>query len=278
MISMIEGVRRRRARWHAWGLLWIGVWPLGVAVAAPLEIKLLFLGTADSSAHRGAQQGLEEANAQGEFLGQHYRLVVAAPVARSHADASALVVAGKDSALLKIAASNPALPVLNVGSDSDQLRTTCRANLLHVLPSRKMLTDALAQWHTAHPEATGIQARAWHARFDKYSASQLNKRYQEKFKTAMDDQAWAGWAAVKLISDLIAREQTADGQKLLKALRTDLKFDGQKGIEMSFRATGQLRQPLLLVAEDRVVGEAPVRGVVEIENLDSLGATACAHQ
>lgn len=277
MISMIAGVRRRRAPWHAWGVMWLGLWQIGAAVAEPLEIKLLFLGTADSSAHRGAQQGLEEANAQGEFLGQHYRLAVAPPAARSHADASALVVASKDSALLKIAASNPALPVLNVGSDSDQLRTHCRANLLHVLPSRKMLADARAQWHTAHPEATGVEARAWHATFDKYSATQLNKRYQEKFKTAMDDQAWAGWAAVKLISDLIAREQTADGRKLLKALRTDLKFDGQKGTEMSFRATGQLRQPLLLVVNDHVVGEAPVRGVVEVENLDSLGATTCAH-
>ena len=278
MVSMIAGVRRRRAIWNAWWAMWVGLWQIGAAVAAPLEIKLLFVGTANSSAHRGAQQGLEEANAQGEFLGQHYRLVVAAPAAQRHAEASALVVASRDSALLKIAASNPTLPVLNVGSASDQLRTDCRANLLHVLPSRKMLTDALAQWHTAHPQATGIEAHAWHARFDKYSASQLNKRYQEKFRTAMDDQAWAGWAAVKLISDLIAREQTADGGKLLKALRTDLKFDGQKGIEMSFRTTGQLRQPLLLVANDHVVGEAPVRGVVEIENLDSLGATTCASQ
>ena len=277
MISKIASVRRRRAPWQAWWVMWIALWQIAAAVAAPLEIKLLFLGTADSSAHRGAQQGLEEANAQGEFLGQHYRLMVAAPAAHSHAQASALVVESQDSALLNVAASNPALPVLNVGSDSDQLRTICRANLLHVLPSRKMLTDALAQWHTAHPEAVGVVARAWHARFDKYSASQLNKRYQEKFKTAMDDQAWAGWAAVKLISDLIAREQTADGRKLLKALRGDLKFDGQKGTEMSFRATGQLRQPLLLVVNDHVVGEAPVRGVVEIENLDSLGDTTCAH-
>ena len=45
---------------------------------------------------------------------------------------------------------------------------------------------------------------------------------------------------------------------------------------MSFRDTGQLRQPLLLVAGDHVLGEAPVRGVVEIEDLDSLGATHCA--
>ena len=44
---------------------------------------------------------------------------------------------------------------------------------------------------------------------------------------------------------------------------------------MSFRETGQLRQPLLLVDGDRIVGEAPVRGVVDTTYLDSLGVPFC---
>jgi hypothetical protein len=92
----------------------------------------------------------------------------------------------------------------------------------------------------------------------------------------MDDPAWAGWAAVKLLSDTVAREQDAAPATLLEALRSRLSFDGQKGVDMSFRPDGQLRQPLLLVEEDRVVAEAPVRGVADIEDLDSLGPSRCA--
>lgn len=46
---------------------------------------------------------------------------------------------------------------------------------------------------------------------------------------------------------------------------------------MSFRPNGQLRQPLFLVEGGRIAGEAPVKGVVDIEDLDSLGSNACAH-
>jgi len=44
---------------------------------------------------------------------------------------------------------------------------------------------------------------------------------------------------------------------------------------MSFRDTGQLRQTLLLVENGEIVAEAPVRGVVDPDDLDSLGLRAC---
>ena len=91
----------------------------------------------------------------------------------------------------------------------------------------------------------------------------------------MTDEAWAGWAAVKLLSDTIARVETNDAIVLIETLQTDLAFDGQKGIHMSFRDTGQLRQPLLLVEDGTIVGEAPVRGIVGVTNLDSLGLPGC---
>jgi hypothetical protein len=52
-------------------------------------------------------------------------------------------------------------------------------------------------------------------------------------------------------------------------------FDGQKGVPHTFRDTGQLRQPLLLVEAGKLVGEAPVPGVVDTNDLDSLGLTSC---
>ncbi|MBI2801966.1 MAG: hypothetical protein HYX63_17090 [Gammaproteobacteria bacterium] len=258
----------------ATGCLLIFSWWLAAA-AAPLEVKLAYIGAINSSAHQGALQGLEEAQQQGDFLGQHYTLVELAAVA-DPIDASAVIAALPAVELVAVAAAHPTLPVFNVTRPDDALRTQCKTNLLHVIPNTKTLVDALAQWRVAHPEAKTVQAQAWHADFEKYSASQLNNRYREKFKQPMDDAAWAGWAAVKLLSDLAAREQSADPAVLLKALREHLAFDGQKGVTMSFRDNGQLRQPVLLVDHGKVVGEAPVRGVVEVEDLDSLGQISCA--
>ena len=246
------------------------------AAAAPLEVKLAYIGAIKASAHQGALQGLEEAQQQGDFLGQHYTLVELTAATTDPIDASAVIAALPAVELVAVAAAHPNLPIFNVTRPDDALRTQCKANLLHVIPNAKTLVDAVAQWQVAHPEAKTVRAQAWHADFEKYSASQLNNRYREKFKQPMDDSAWAGWAAVKLLSDLVAREQSADPAVLLKALREHLAFDGQKGVTMSFRDNGQLRQPVLLVEHGKVVGEAPVRGVVEVEDLDSLGQMPCA--
>ena len=240
------------------------------ALADPvLEVPLAFAGPTDGTAYRGARQGLDEAKMQGEFLGQHYRMDAVPD------QAAAIVAALPAGELAALAKAHPGVPVLNVAAADDALRDQCMPNLFHVLPSRRMAGDAVAQWKRAHPEAE-VEARAWHPEFEKYAASQLNKRYSEQFEAPMDDQAWAGWAAVKLLSDTVAREQDASPATLLDALRSRLAFDGQKGVDMSFRPDGQLRQPLLLVDGTQLVGEAPVRGVVDIEDLDSLGPSRCA--
>jgi ABC-type branched-subunit amino acid transport system substrate-binding protein len=220
-------------------------------------------------------QGLEEAQAQGEFLGQQYTLVTASDTGAMPAGVAAVVVAADPRTLAAIGKKAPGVPILNVSRTDDALRRECRPNVFHVLPSDAMLATAEAQWRQANASAPGARARAWHPDFEKYAAAQLNKRYRDAFGAPMDDQAWGGWAAVKLVSDTVAREQTAEPATLLDALRTRLTFDGQKGVDMSFRPDGQLRQPLLLVAEDRIVGEAPVRGVADIEDLDSLGQAEC---
>lgn len=90
----------------------------------------------------------------------------------------------------------------------------------------------------------------------------------------MGDDAWAGWAAVKMLSDTVARTQNADSAAMLSYLRDDLSFDGQKGDSATFRDTGQLRQILLLVDDNnKIVAEAPLRGVKG--GLDSLGLISC---
>ncbi len=245
-------------------------------VAGGKAALVAYYGDKKSSAWQGAAQGLKEANQQGEFLGQSFKLEQTTDVQAIKNKHPVAVIAATDAAdLRKLAAALPGIAVLNVARDDDSLREQCSANLLHVLPSRAMKRDAEAQWLKKNPHSKAV-ARAWHHTAEKYSATQLNDRFEKAYHKPMDDAAWAGWAAMKMLGDTIIRVQGADPAAVLDFLKTQLKFDGQKGIEMNFRANGQLRQPLMLVEGDKLVGEAPVKGVARgVEDLDSLGNVEC---
>ncbi|MGE0386453.1 MAG: hypothetical protein AB7Q97_17125 [Gammaproteobacteria bacterium] len=246
-----------------------------IAAAPAVEVRIGYVGAVDAPARLGVGQGLSEANMQGRFLGQKYMVENLGADAKPTPGIAALAVAGDPALVRSLAASWAGHPVFNLTADDDALRAACLPNVLHVPPSARMRADAEAQWRQAHPDRPA-QAHAWHATAEKYAASQLNGRFNKQFGRPMDDAAWAGWAAVKMLSDSVARLSAADPAALLAFLRGELAFDGQKGVEMTFRADGQLRQMLLLVREEEIVGEAPVRGVAPPEALDSLGATpAC---
>lgn len=244
-------------------------------VFAMNSTKFAYVGDETGSAFSGAQQGLEEANLQGKFLGHEYAL-------ESFADADSLpanlepfiaILVGADkNTLLAVRAAAPGHPVFNLVHDDNDLRQTCNDNLLHVIASRKMKEDAVAQWQSKHPGAK-VDAQAWHGDFVKFAARDLNKRFKKNFGVAMDDYAWAGWAAVKMSSDAVARNNISKGADMLQFLRAELAFDGQKGLTMTFRETGQLRQLMLLVEDEKLLGEAPVRGVAR--DIDSLGIRSC---
>ncbi len=253
---------------------------LGAATASSAletrQVRIGFVGAHDGDAMRGASQGIDEANAQGRFLGWHYELVPLADAAAARGAGVAMIVADAAPATLR-ALADAAAPaaVINVGAADDALRAACLPNLLHTLPSAAMRADAEAQWRRKHADTTAT-ARAWHESFRKYAAAQLNRRYETRHGQAMSDVAWAAWAAVKLVSNTIATHGEAAPAQVHDMIRGDIAFDGQKGADMSFRDTGQLRQPLLLVDGDTIVGEAPVRGVADPGDLDTLGLAACA--
>jgi hypothetical protein len=81
---------------------------------------------------------------------------------------------------------------------------------------------------------------------------------------------------VRIIADAAANLPEGNVAERLSYIRTDLEFDGQKGAYMTFRKTGQLRQPLLVVENGELAGEAPVRGVAASDALDSLGPLVCS--
>ncbi len=138
----------------------------------PLEIKIGYLHQPPSRIRislidvpaandglAGAQLGLEDDNATGRFLNQHYTLLDKAvgenddPVAAMNALADqgvSFMVASLDAdRLLKTADAAKArgVTLINAFAIDERLREQdCRANVIHVAPTRSMLADGLAQY------------------------------------------------------------------------------------------------------------------------------------
>ncbi|MFK8068477.1 MAG: ABC transporter substrate-binding protein [Gammaproteobacteria bacterium] len=246
-----------------------------VFAADKLEVSLAFWGDVSSMASLGVVQGIDEANLQGEFLGQSYRIKNHDVANLAHVSNVAAIFAVADEAVLrKLAKLNPDTPIFNLSDENNSLRENCIANLFHTIPSQKMRDDAVAQWIQKNPDSKA-SAAGWHKDFKKYAASQVNKRFSDLHEKAMDDSGYAGWIAMKAVADAVVRTSSTDGVKLMTFLKNDLVIDGAKGLKMNFRSTGQLRQMLLLVDKGDIVGEAPVRGVVDTTDLETLGILEC---
>ena len=142
-----------------------------VLAADPLEIGIGYLGhtgvkaklslveqPAGNDGVAGARLAIEDNNTTGKFLNQHFtleevRLKDGDDVARAAtalADRNGFIIADlPPDELLKAAEAvrGRGTVLLNAGSIDDRLRETdCRANIVHVAPTRSMLADALAQY------------------------------------------------------------------------------------------------------------------------------------
>ncbi|OOV89685.1 MULTISPECIES: ABC transporter substrate-binding protein [unclassified Pseudomonas] len=111
----------------------------------------------NDAGERGAQLAIEDSNSTGRFLKHDYQLrsaSVDSPEAllqaaqAQHAEGLRLFVVNAPAASLRqLSAALPDSLLFNVGSADDSLRSTaCLGNVLHSLPSRAMLADALVQF------------------------------------------------------------------------------------------------------------------------------------
>jgi hypothetical protein len=84
----------------------------------------------------------------------------------------------------------------------------------------------------------------------------------------MDGPAWAGWFAVKMVSEAALRGRSASPAALMKYIASvPTHFDGHKGWPLSFRgADHQLRQPLYVATTSP--GAAP--GYQDVPDLRAL--------
>lgn len=142
------------------------------AVAAePLEIGIGYLRhagikstlslvqqPAENNGVAGARLAIEDDNTTGKFLNQHFTLTEIRLKVGDDAVAAANQLAGHDGYIILDLPADEILKVadalrdrgtvlFNVGAVDDRLREQdCRANVVHVAPTRSMLADALAQY------------------------------------------------------------------------------------------------------------------------------------
>lgn len=245
-------------------------------------VSVIYVG-AQGDAYLGFRQALDEANRQGRFLGlsfTHERVAdesATPPSERGHAETgySAVFTTLDGRPFQRLANHYEGYPIVQLTSRSNALRQACVRNHFFAAPSEQMIEDALAQRAAAGKEAADIRVRAWNTEFRRYAAIQVSKRFEEGQGQAMSDDAYAGWAATRLVAQVIAQRRVFDPGELVEALHRDVEFDGAKGVPMQFRASGQLNQMLLFEKDGRVVGTAPVRGVHEPHELESLGFAGC---
>lgn len=111
----------------------------------------------NDAGERGAQLAIEDSNSTGRFLKHDYQLrsaSVDSPEAllqaaqAQHAEGLRLFVVNAPAASLRqLSAALPDSLLFNAGSADDSLRSNaCLGNVLHSLPSRAMLADALVQF------------------------------------------------------------------------------------------------------------------------------------
>jgi ABC transporter substrate binding protein (PQQ-dependent alcohol dehydrogenase system) len=156
-------------RW--WVAIGLSVVASQALAADPVEIGIGYLGRAgvqsklslvqqpsENDGVAGARLAIEDNNTTGKFLNQHFTLEEVrlrqgedvAQAATALAGRNGFIIAALPADALLTAADalrDRGTVLLNAGSIDDRLREQdCRANVIHVAPTRSMLADALAQY------------------------------------------------------------------------------------------------------------------------------------
>ncbi|HUQ20626.1 MAG TPA: hypothetical protein VM099_13510 [Gemmatimonadaceae bacterium] len=208
----------------------------------------------------GAALALAESKRAAELFGHRIEMV---EIASGKGDDHRINIfisgfADSDSARRESSRADRAgIPFLNVAATGNGLRRDqCPGNLYHIAASDAMIASAK---QTLSPSQSGASIELWDKSLEKYGASQLNDRFQNRAGRPMTSHAWAGWFALKVAWETALRAQSSAPSALLGVLdKNGMQYDGHKGAPLSFRSWDhQLRQPLYAVERETVVAELP---------------------
>ena len=186
---------------------------------------------------KGVQLGTEEAARTGRLLGWHVTL---------------RIIFAHDSVVNQSPERDPAMisfMTADLGGKEAALLIKGRGLLLSAFGSNKaMLCRARTLTIT---NASSHDAALWDSTDERFGAAQLNARYRSRFHEGMDSNAWAGWFAVKILSEAAFRTGSSRTDSMLQYLfRRDTKFDGHKGVPL------QLNQNHILIPDSSSRKEA----------------------
>ncbi len=239
---------------------------------------VVYFGPSTHAALRGVRFGLSESNEASAAKPQilpNLKIVSDTEIVPFRAPVPVAVLAVGDAETLRLLVNlNPGVPVFNLAEEYDDLRALCLPTLLHIYPSRRMREDALLAW-ARQAKAEARTAFAWRADAVEPAAKQLNDRFHQAQGQDLDEAAWSGWTAARMLVQAMTRMRSQRTDALLRYLRHELAFDGHKGIPLSFRPNGQLRQPLWVVGDNRVLGIVPEPNGANNADLDRLGPGYC---
>ena len=239
------------------------------------DIEILYFGTKEDTAFIGVGQGLEDGS--NIHPGVSFRIMIEAENYRPYNDPKpkAIFVAAGSESIRLISSLNPDIPIFNLIDDTVMIRELCLKNVFHIIPDNAMRFDAEQQWQAKYQEAT-VEVVAWHPDFNIGNASKLNQKFLEKRNVTLTEQGWSGWAAAKIFVESMVAVSKKKEMDLITYLKRNVHFDVNKGVPVSFRADGQLRQTLLIIEDSFLKSEVPAKDLLDKEDLDKLGELRCS--
>ena len=221
------------------------------------QVRFVFLGSASDDAALGAKLGVEEAARSAALLG------VAAPTLTI--DSSGVGGAHAYPTFAGSAPNGTRVTAFVGGMDE----RSCGAAVSAAAAQRALLmtlrcypgtTDAVTPdgkfFAVLGGDTTNFAltfhmylvsyGELWQASREAFGAGQLNDRFRARFNLPMSSSAWAGWMAVKIVTESAMRTRSNEPRVLAAyMLDSTTRFDGHKGTGLRFHPFDhRLLQPI----------------------------------
>ena len=157
---------------------------------------------------------------------------------------------------------------------------TQRAPDHHVLVAadESQVFAAWLPYHTWDPVpvagSAGLVPTSWHPAMEAWGGTQLQARFEKQSNRPMRPEDYTAWMALRVVGEAATRSRSTDPDGLRDyILGPDFELGAFKGQPVTFRDwDGQLRQPILLAADNVVVSVSPQDEFVhQFSPLDTLG-------